>query len=137
MNNSVTVLDISNAIISTNGNVIDEIIIYEWISDDNFRFQIILEVWELKSGHYPVSQNLDGTATQLPNSICHTFQWRLEELFHDCETEDDWELIDMEEAPNPLYLVHNFPDGPILDEARDTVTSWLDNEYVAMTSEVQ
>jgi hypothetical protein len=137
MSNLIPVLNISNEIISTNGNVIDQIIIYEWISDDNFRLQIILEVWELKSGYYPVSQNLDGIATPLPNGICHTFQWRLEELFHDCETEDDWELIDMEEACDPLHLIHNFPDGPILDEARDTVTSWLKNEYAAMTSEVQ
>jgi hypothetical protein len=112
--------------ISNNGNLNYEFVIYEWVSDDNYRNRIVMEVWEVKAGDYPVDQNLEGQPTLLSDGVCHTFQWRLEELFDDREAEDDWELIDMEEASDPIDLIDNFPDEYI-EDVSDVISSWFAN----------
>lgn len=122
--------------ISNNGNLNYEFVIYEWVSDDNYRNRIVMEVWEVKAGDYPVDQNLEGQPTLLSDGVCHTFQWRLEELFDDREAEDDWELIDMEEASDPIDLIDNFPDEYI-EDVSDVISSWFANTYATMNAEVQ
>ncbi len=109
----------------------DEILIYQWISDDNYKESLLMEVWEIRE-----DRNLGETFNPLLNQVYHTFIWRLEELLHDCKNEDDWDLVDTAEACDPMDLIDSFSDQTI-EEVSDVVSSWVANDYAAMKLEAE
>jgi hypothetical protein len=130
------VVSINSAIISTNDNIKDEIVICEFFTDQYIKNLILMEVWEAVTDCRSVYQNFEGTSDHLPNGVCHTFQWRLEELAEDCEADDEWELMEFEEALDPRELIYNFP-AEVIDDVTHAVNSWLASDYATMNSEAQ
>jgi hypothetical protein len=123
------VLDIDTAIYLTNFNDTDTFVIYELVTNNgSLVSQIIMQVWEVGSGHSDEVQCIDGSPVPLRAGVCHTFQWRLEE--------DEEDFLDHEGALYPGELIHNFPDE-LIDEVTHAVHSWISNDYVAMNPEVQ